>query len=370
MITFLDLKKINNQYNDEVEAKLQKVLKKGHYVLGEEVLNFEKTLATYTAVPNAVGVGNGFDALKLIFRAYIELGIMNPGDEVIVPANTYIASILAVTENQLEPVLVEPDIGTYNLNVDLVEEKITSRTKAILTVHLYGQIAFSDKLISIAKKHNLKVIEDNAQAFGASWNGRKSGSLGDAAAFSFYPSKNLGALGDAGAITTHDTELANVIRTLANYGSSAKYINLYKGVNSRLDEMQAAILNVKIKYIDKENLKRKEAAKKYISEIKNPGIVLPVYPQEEQGHVWHVFVVRTRNREKLQQYLLENEIQSLIHYPIPPHKQQAYKEWNHKSFPVTEKIHREVLSLPMSQVIEDREIETIIDTVNNFNMSW
>lgn len=366
MIKFLDLQKINLQHQAEIEAQLLEVFRSGWYLLGEKLKNFENNFSSYIGSSHAIGVANGLDALRLILKAYIEMGIMAVGDEIIVPSNTYIASILAISDNGLVPVLVEPDINSYNIDVSKIEEKINSKTKAILIVHLYGRIIFSDQLQQIAKENNLKIIEDNAQAIGAEWNGKKSGNLGDAAGFSFYPGKNLGALGDAGAITTTDDQLATTIRALANYGSNQKYVNIYKGLNSRLDEIQAAILDVKLKYIDSENQKRINIAKHYISEIKNPKIILPELPENENEHVWHLFVIRTENRDELQKYLTEKNIQTLIHYPIPPHQQNAYNEWNNMSFPISEKIHNEVLSLPISPVLEDEEIQTIIKVLNNF----
>jgi dTDP-4-amino-4,6-dideoxygalactose transaminase len=366
MIKFLDLQKINLQHQTEIEAQLLEVFRSGWYLLGEKLKNFENNFSSYIGSSHAIGVANGLDALRLILKAYIEMGIMAVGDEIIVPSNTYIASILAISDNGLIPVLVEPDINSYNIDVSKIEEKISSKTKAILIVHLYGRIIFSDQLQQIAKENNLKIIEDNAQAIGAEWNGKKSGNLGDAAGFSFYPGKNLGALGDAGAITTNDDQLATTIRALANYGSNQKYVNIYQGLNSRLDEIQAAILDVKLKYIDSENQKRINIAKRYISEIKNPKIILPDLPENENEHVWHLFVIRTENRDELQNYLTEKNIQTLIHYPIPPHQQNAYKEWNNMSFPISEKIHNEVLSLPISPVLEDEEIQTIIKALNNF----
>jgi len=366
MIKFLDLQKINLQHQTEIEAQLLEVFRSGWYLLGEKLKNFENNFSSYIGSSHAIGVANGLDALRLILKAYIEMGIMAVGDEIIVPSNTYIASILAISDNGLIPVLVEPDINSYNIDVSKIEEKISSKTKAILIVHLYGRIIFSDQLQQIAKENNLKIIEDNAQAIGAEWNGKKSGNLGDAAGFSFYPGKNLGALGDAGAITTNDDQLATTIRALANYGSNQKYVNIYKGLNSRLDEIQAAILDVKLKYINSENQKRIDIAKRYISEIKNPKIILPELPENENEHVWHLFVIRTENRDELQNYLTEKNIQTLIHYPIPPHQQNAYKEWNNMSFPISEKIHDEVLSIPISPVLEDEEIQTIIKALNNF----
>ncbi|HBV16897.1 DegT/DnrJ/EryC1/StrS family aminotransferase [Chryseobacterium carnipullorum] len=366
MINFLDLKKINLTYQEEIEDKLLSVFRSGWYILGNELKNFETNLASYIGSEYALGVANGLDALRLIFRAYIELGIMKAGDEVLVPANTYIASVLALSDNGLIPVFVEPDVNTYNIDITKIEEKISSKTKAILIVHLQGRIVFSEELKNIAEKYHLKIVEDNAQAIGAEWNGIKSGNLGDAAGFSFYPGKNLGALGDAGAVTTNDKELFETIRAVANYGSNQKYVNIYKGLNSRLDEIQAAVLDVKLKYIGHENGTRREIAKRFISEINNPKIILPENPADENEHVWHVFVIRTEKRDELQAYLTEKGIHTIIHYPIPPHKQEAYKEYNDLSFPITEKMHDQVLSLPISSVLEEEEIQTIIKAVNDF----
>lgn len=365
-IKFLDLQKINLQYQEEIEAKLLETFRSGWYLLGNEVKNFERNLAEYIGSPNAIGVANGLDALRLIFKAYLELGQMKFGDEVIVPANTYIASLLAITDNRLKPVFAEPAIGNYNVDIAKIESLITPKTKAIMVVHLYGQVCWSQELENLAKKYNLKIIEDNAQAIGAEWQGTKTGNLGDAAGFSFYPGKNLGALGDGGAVTCKDSLLAKTIRTLANYGSEEKYVNKYQGLNSRLDEIQAAVLGVKLKYIDQDNEKRRNIAKKYCSEIKNEKIILPVFPEEEKEHVWHLFVIRTDKRENLQNFLQENGIQTLIHYPIPPHKQRAYKYYNHLSFPITEKIHQEVLSLPISPVMNNDEVQKVIDVLNKF----
>lgn len=366
MIKFLDLQKINLLHQEEIEAKLSQVFCSGWYLMGQELSTFESNLSNYIGTKYAIGVANGLDALRLILRGYIELGIMNHGDEIVVPSNTYIASILAISDNGLVPVLVEPDIENYNIDITKIEEKITSKTKGILIVHLYGRTVFSDKLKSLAEKHNLKIVEDNAQAIGAEWKGKKAGNLGDASGFSFYPGKNLGALGDAGAITTNDEDLAKTIRALANYGSNQKYVNIYQGLNSRLDEIQAAVLDIKLKYIDNENTVRRNIAKRYISEISNPKIILPENPTDENEHVWHLFVIRTENRDDLQKYLTENEVQTLIHYPIPPHKQQAYKEWNDLSFSISEKIHDKVLSLPISPVMNDEDVERIIELLNQF----
>lgn len=378
MIKFLDLQKINAQYAAELKQAASDVIDSGWYLQGERVKLFENNLANYIGVKNTIGVANGLDALRLILKAYIEIGFMQEGDEVIVPANTYIASILAISDNRLKPILVEPDINTYNLDISLIEQHITTRTRAIMVVHLYGQICWSKELEVIAKKRNLKIIEDNAQAIGAIWNGNKSGSMGDAAGNSFYPGKNLGALGDSGAVTTNDDELAQVIRALANYGSSKKYQNDYQGLNSRLDEIQAAFLDVKLKYLDIENQRRREIAKYYCDNIKNDKIILPIHNwlspifdskfviHNLRSHVWHIFIIRTANREKLQNYLTTNGIQTLIHYPTPPHHQLAYKEWNELSYPITEKIHNEVLSLPISPVTTNDELKLIVDVLNSF----
>ena len=366
MIKFLDLQKINAQYADKLKKVAAEVIDSGWYLLGERVAQFETDLSTYIGSKHAIGVGNGLDALRLILRAYIEMGVMQEGDEIIVPANTYIASILAITDNKLKPVLIEPDIDTYNINISLIEKKITPRTKAIMIVHLYGKVCWSKELEEIAKNHHLKIIEDNAQAIGAEWNSIKTGNLGDAAGFSFYPGKNLGALGDSGAVTTNDDNLAETIRTIANYGSKEKYNNIYQGLNSRMDELQAAFLLVKLKYLDEDNQKRKEIAKYYIKNFNNKSIVLPQIPKNEKEHVWHLFEVRTKNREKLQSYLDKNGIQTMIHYPIPPHKQLAYKDYNQLSFPITEQTHEEVLSMPISPVITINEVIEIVRIVNQF----
>lgn len=364
MIKFLDLQKINQQYANELKKVAAEVIDSGWYLLGERVKTFEKDLSDYIKVKHAIGVANGLDSLRLILRGYIELGILKEGDEVIVPANTYIASVLAITDNNLAPVFVEPDPNTYNLDISKIENHITIRTKAILVVHLYGRVCWSDELEAMAKKYQLKIIEDNAQAIGASWKGIKTGALGDVAGFSFYPGKNLGALGDAGAVTTKDDTLAQTIRALANYGSHVKYENKYKGLNSRLDEIQAAFLSVKLKYIDEENAYRRMVAKRYISEIKNTSILLPQSPEDENEHVWHLFVIQTKNRKLFQENCLNHNIQTLIHYPIPPHKQEAYQNFNHLSFPLTELIHNEVLSLPISPIISEEELKHVCKFLN------
>jgi dTDP-4-amino-4,6-dideoxygalactose transaminase len=367
MIKFLDLKKINERYETAFQDKLKLVLENGWYILGNEVAAFESSFANYCGTKYCIGVGNGFDAMVLIFKGYIQLGKMQKGDEVIVPANTYIASILAILEADLVPVLVEPKLETYNLNPDLINEKITSKTKAILVVHLYGQLAEMEKINEIAEVNNLLVIEDSAQAHGAVSKEQQTANNKQqtAKAFSFYPGKNLGALGDGGAVVTNDSELAKVIQSLRNYGSEAKYQNEYIGLNSRLDELQAAFLNVKLPQLDSENNIRKVIAKRYLNEIKNDKIVLPFWDLTD-NHVFHLFVIRTENRDHLQQYLLENGIQTMIHYPIPPHKQEAFSNWNHLSFPITEKIHNEVLSLPISPVLTEDEVDFVISILNQY----
>ena len=361
MIKFLDLEKINNRFRDEINERIKTVLDKGWYLQGDENKVFEKNFADFVATKHCIGCANGLDALNLIIRGY---GFKEK-DEILVPSNTYIASILAISENNCTPVLVEPDINTYNINPDLIEEKITEKTKAIMIVHLYGQAVQTDKILNIAKKYNLKVIEDSAQAHGAIYNGKKTGNLGDASGFSFYPGKNLGCMGDGGCVCTNDDELAQKIRAIANYGSDRKYHHIYKGVNSRLDEIQAGILDIKLKYLDKDNSRRQMISKYYRENIKNEKIILPE-TYDEKAHVWHIFAIRTQNRNKLQEYLKDNDIQTLIHYPTPPHKQGAYKEWENKNYPISEEIHRTVLSLPMSPVLEDCEIEKIVEVVNEY----
>ena len=364
-IPFLSLKDVTEKYKEEIHEAALRVIDSGWYLQGNENEKFESNYANYIGTKYCIGCANGLDALIWIFRAYIELGVMKRGDEVIVPANTYIATILAITENGLIPVLVEPDINTLQIDDSLIEEKITSKTKAITIVHLYGQCAYTDKIGELCKKYNLKLIEDNAQAHGCVFNGKKNGSIGDAAGHSFYPGKNLGALGDAGAVTTNDEALAKTIRSLANYGSQKKYVFQYCGRNSRLDEIQAAILDVKLKHLDEDVAIRKSVAKKYIEGIKNPKIKLPQIFDWNQ-HVFHIFPILCEQRDELQKYLTENGIGTNIHYPIPPHKQECYKEWNNISLPVTEKIHREELSIPMSPCLKDDEIQFIIDKINLF----
>lgn len=421
MIKFLDLKSINDSFEPELTASISRILESGWYLLGSEVKAFEEEYASYIGIRHCIGVANGLDALRLIFRAYLEMGIMEEGDEIIVPANTYIASILSISDNRLQPVLVEPDINTYNIDPFRIEEKITERTRAILIVHLYGQCAMHPEIQRLADKYNLKLIEDNAQAAGCCYHSKvtqscteeakshteknndtvcnivlntvehcatkNTGSLGYAAGHSFYPGKNLGALGDGGAVTTNDEKLAAVVRSLANYGSSHKYINDFKGLNSRLDEIQAAILRVKLPRLDADNLRRHKIARYYCENITNTDIILPLINREwctdvrpdvstlnlkpetlnyKLNHVWHLFVIRHPQRDLFQQYLSGNGIQTLIHYPVPPHQQKAYQEWNHLSFPITEQIHREVLSLPISQVMTMDEAEKVAEVINRY----
>ena len=365
MIKFLDLQKVTAKYADEIHEAVNRVVDSGWYLQGKENEKFEADYSAYIGTKYTVGCGNGLDALIWIFRAYVEMGIMNPGDEVIVPANTYIASILAISENGLVPVLVEPSIETYQIDDSRIEEAITERTRAVLIVHLYGQCAYTDKIGELCRKYNLKLVEDNAQAHGCKFKGRKTGSLGDAAGHSFYPGKNLGAFGDAGAVTTNDEKLAKVVRAVANYGSIRKYVFKYIGRNSRLDEIQAAVLDTKLKHLDNDIAIRQEIAKYYINHITNPEIITPIV-KDWEAHVFHIFTIRSKHRDELQKYLTENGIQTIIHYPIPPHKQECYKEWNHLSFPITEQIHNEELSIPMSPVMTKDEIKTVVNVLNNW----
>lgn len=394
MISFLDLKKINDSFEPGLSEAIGTVLRSGWYLLGNEVKSFEKEYGSFLGATHCIGVANGLDALRLIIRAYIEMKVMNEGDEIIVPANTFIASILAITENRLTPVLVEPDPVTFNLDIRLIEQKLTARTKGILVVHLYGRACWSEELEHIARKHNLKIIEDNAQAVGAiivaqgsghraqgdqGLTNRRTGSLGDAAGHSFYPGKNLGALGDGGAVTTDDENLASIIRSLANYGSSKKYVHDYRGLNSRLDEIQAAVLRVKLPRLDKDNQIRRQIAQYYTENIVNPDIILPGqrstgrYPDALSNpvltaldNVWHLFVIRHSHREKLQAYLSDNGVQTLIHYPLPPHKQNAYQAYSGQNLPVTEQMHKDVLSLPMSPVLTFNEVGHVVEALNSF----
>lgn len=366
MISFLDLKKVNLCYADELKEACARVIDSGWYIGGQELASFEREFADFCGVAHCVGLANGLDALTLTLRAWKEMGKLAEGDEVIVPANTYIASILAITENRLVPVLVEPDEKTFNLSPRNVERAITNRTKVILAVHLYGQLADMPMLLQLAQQHSLLVLEDSAQAHGASIDGRKAGSWGDASGFSFYPGKNLGALGDAGAVTTNDQELASVIRALGNYGSYKKYENHYKGVNSRLDEIQAAVLSVKLRHLDNDIAIRRKLANQYLLGVDNVLIRLPTVAREEQ-HVWHLFVVRCKMRTELVSYLDANSIQTLIHYPVAPHRQNAYKELSVHRYPVTETMHQQVLSLPLSSVATSEEVSRVIDCLNDFS---
>lgn len=365
MVQFLNLQKITNMYSEEIHAAVSRVIDSGWYLLGDETRKFEENYSRYIGSNHCIGVANGLDALRLILKGYIELGVLKEGDEVIVPANTFIASILAVTDNKLTPILVEPEIKTYQIDESKIEAAITEKTKAIMIVHLYGQCAYTERIKIICEQHNIKLIEDNAQAVGCKFGDKRTGSLGDAAGHSFYPGKNLGAFGDGGAVTTDNDDLNNIVRTLANYGSSIKYTFNYQGLNSRLDEIQAAVLDVKLKYIDEDNQRRKEVAQFYLDNIENSKISLPNV-NDWNAHVFHLFPVLCEQRDMLQKHLKENEIESLIHYPIPPHKQNAYKDWNNMSLPITEKIHAEELSLPISQVITDKEIERVAKAVNSF----
>ena len=361
MIKFLDLHKINERYRSEIDSRIKDVLDSGWYLQGKQNELFSEHFAKFCGTKYALGVANGLDALNLIIKGYG----FGQGDEIIVPANTYIATILAISENGCIPILVEPDINTYGINPDLIEAKITPNTKAIMVVHLYGQAVPMKKIWDLAKKYNLKIIEDAAQAHGAKYQGRRAGNLGDAAGFSFYPGKNLGALGDAGAVTTNDEKLFSKIKAIANYGSDRKYHHIYKGINSRLDELQAGILDVKLQYLEADNAKRLAISHYYREHINNPLITLP-QTYDEQAHVWHVFVVRVKERERFQQYLDSKGIQTVIHYPTAPHKQDAYKEFSSLSLPITEQIHREVISLPISPVMTQEEVETVVRIVNEW----
>lgn len=365
MISFLDLRSVNHDHRNDLIAACTRVIDSGWYISGNELLQFEKEFAQFCGTEYCIGVANGLDALSLTLRAWMEQGKLKEGDEVLVPANTYIASILAISANGLTPVLVEPDAQTFNLSPANAKAAITAKTKAMLPVHLYGQLADMPALMEIAEQHQLLVLEDAAQAHGASIDGRKAGNWGHSAGFSFYPGKNLGALGDAGAITTNDAELAETLRALRNYGSHEKYKNLFKGVNSRLDEIQAAMLRVKLQYLDQDTQRRRVIADIYRHHIHNPVVQLPQCSLAEQ-HVWHLFVIRTAHRTALQQHLASQGIQTLIHYPIPPHQQQAYQEWNARSYPLTERLHQEVLSLPMGPTLTEDEAMQVVAAVNSF----
>lgn len=365
MIKYLDLKLVTAQHGSEISEAVQRVVESGWYLQGVENKAFCEEFANFIGTAHCVGCGNGLDALTLILRAYKEMGVMQDGDEVIVPANTYIATILAITENNLKPVLVEPRIDTFQIDDTRIEEAITPRTRAIMIVHLYGKCAYTDRIGDICRHHDLRLIEDNAQAHGCHFGNRRTGSLGDAAAHSFYPGKNLGALGDGGAVTTNDTELAEMITTLANYGSSRKYVFDYKGRNSRLDEVQATVLRVKLRYLDADNARRRDIALQYAERIHNERLQLPSMEYCKQS-VHHIFPVLCKQRDELQKYLLENGVQTMVHYPIPPHRQLCYKEMAELQLPITEQIHAEELSIPLNQTLTQEEVETIIDVLNKF----
>jgi dTDP-4-amino-4,6-dideoxygalactose transaminase len=367
MVPFLSLKNITGKYRDEIFEAISEVIDSGWYLQGQANKIFEENYSHYIGVKHTIGVANGLDALRLILRAYLELGKLSEGDEVIVPANTYIASILAITDNNLKPVFIDADPVTLQIDASKIESAITDRTKAIMVVHLYGRCAYTALIDNIVRKYGLKLIEDNAQAHGCYYNDFKTGALGDAAGHSFYPGKNLGALGDAGAVTTNDDDLAMTIRALANYGSTTKYVSRYKGLNSRLDELQAAILDVKLKHLNEDIDERRKVAKCYMDEIRNPLVQIPTL-EEWKSHVFHLFPVFSDRRDDLQNFLIENGVQTLIHYPIPPHKQTCYQEFNNLSFPITEKIHAEELSLPISPVMTSSEIEIVVESVNKWRV--
>lgn len=364
MINYLSLQKVTALHESEITTAVNQVLHSGWYLQGEHIALFEKSYAQYIGTKYCVTCGNGLDALYLILRAYIELGLLKEGDEVIVPANTYIATILSITENHLIPILVEPDINTLEIDEQLIEQAITPRTRAIMLVHLYGRCAYTAFIGDICKRHNLLLLEDNAQAHGCHFGNNRTGSLGHAAAHSFYPGKNLGALGDAGAVTTDDEQLAQTIRSLTNYGSTRKYEFTFKGKNSRMDEIHAAVLNVKLPYLDKENQRRKQIAKAYLEGINNPQIRL--IKDNDRDNVYHIFPILCSSRNRLQQYLKDNGIETMIHYPIPPHQQEAYKEWNEQHYPITEFIHQQELSLPCNPTMTDEEVYQIIDSINMY----
>lgn len=365
MVKLLDLKTITMQHGEEYEEAINRVIESGWFLQGNENKQFEADYAQYIGTKHCIAVANGLDALYLLMRGYKELGIMQDGDEIIVPANTYIATIIAITRNNLVPVLVEPTWSNLEIDIDKIEKVITPKTKGVMIVHLYGRVAYNDKLGKICEKHNLKLMEDCAQSHGCAWKGVKTGALGDSAAHSFYPGKNLGAFGDAGAVTTNDPELASVIRALANYGSQKKYVFKYVGMNSRMSEMDAAVLDVKLRYLDEDNTKRQQLAAYYYENINNSLITLPSRIPDE-NNVYHQFPIFCERRDELQEYLKENGIQTLIHYPIPPHKQECYKEWNDCSYPLTEQIHAQELSIPMNQVVSMEEAQEVVSALNAF----
>ncbi len=365
MVKFLDLLKVNKSHEGEIKDAIMSVFDSGWYISGQKNVEFNNNFAKFCGTSYSIGVANGLDALNLIISGFG----FGEGDEIIVPANTYIASILAISQNKCTPVLVEPDLNTYNIDVEAIEEKITDNTRAIMVVHLYGRVVDMEKVTYLAEKYDLKVIEDCAQAHGAKYKGSRVGSLGDAAAFSFYPGKNLGALGDGGAITTNNKELYDRIKCYANYGSNIKYHNEYKGVNSRLDEVHAAVLDVKLRYLDEDNSVRQEIANFYLSEIESPHVILPKKAGTEEN-VWHVFPVRVKHRDAFISYLKDRGIETLIHYPIPPHKQKAYSEWNDFSLPLTEKIHREIVSIPISPVMTMSDAQLVVDAINSYELHF
>ena len=365
MVKLLDLQTITAMHGDEIKAAVNRVIDSGWFLQGNENKQFESDYAQYIGTDHCIAVANGLDALYLLMRGYMEMGVMHEGDEIIVPANTYIATIIAITRNNLVPVLVEPTWNHLEIDIDKIEEAITPKTKGVMIVHLYGRIAYNDKLGEICKRHGLKLMEDCAQSHGCVWKGVKTGALGDAAAHSFYPGKNLGALGDAGAVTTNDTELASVVRALANYGSQKKYVFKYVGMNSRMAETDAAVLDVKLKYLDEDNKKRQQLADYYYANINNPLITMPSRIPDE-NNVYHQFPIFCERRDGLQEFLKNHGIQTLIHYPIPPHKQECYSEWNARSFPITEKIHKQELSIPMNQILSEMDAEKIVNIINLF----
>ena len=365
MIKFLELKKITALHSEEIKQAVNDVIESGWYLHSDANSRFESHFAQYIGTRHCIGVGNGLDSLTLILRAYKELGVIAEGDEIIVPANTYIATILAITDNNLKPVLVEPRLDPFQIDDSLIEKAISPRTRAIMIVHLYGRCAYTERIGELCRKYDLKLIEDNAQAHGCTYNGKRTGSLGDAAGHSFYPGKNLGALGDAGSVTTDDDQLADTIRALANYGSHKRYVFDMAGRNSRMDEIQAAVLDVKLKYLDEENSRRRSNALYYIKNISNPYVCVPSESYWRES-VFHIFPLMTSQRDRLQSYLKENGVQTDIHYPIPPHLQRAYSQWGRPSLPVTERIHREELSLPVSQVLTEEECKEVTRLINDF----
>ena len=365
MVKLLDLQAITAQHIDEYTQAVQRVIQSGWFLQGEEIKQFEQTYARYIGTKHCISVANGLDALYLIFRGYKELGVMSEGDEVIVPANTYIATILAITRNNMVPVLVEPTWDNLELDTAQVEQAITDRTRAVMTVHLYGRIAYDERLRDVCQRYQLKLLEDCAQSQGCAFQGVKTGALGHAAAHSFYPGKNIGAFGDAGAVTTNDDDLASVIRALANYGSERKYVFKYAGINSRMSELDAAVLRVKLKYLDADNVKRQQLAAYYYENISNPYVILPKRLADD-NNVYHQFPIFSTQRDHLQEHLKACGIQTLIHYPIPPHKQTCYKTWNDRSYPITEKIHAQELSIPMNQVLTFEQAQQVVAAINSF----